>query len=217
MISAELPLPMSTRWMLNSSTLSMITKGSSWGCLMPLPSLSEKIILGLSFFSIFIGGSHEWTLFISLPYTFFRDFSIPPIVSPLEIVFISPVGGLLSPTSGILSWSSFRWYLWGSVFLTYFYNSPYWIKVSTWSFKCLDSSVRCSWSWRNLQYLLLSLLFISVLIGFGHHREGSFLICIRTCSIGIIRGVKLVNLGLLSRSSFFFLVVCPTLRVFFLS
>ena len=42
--------------------------------------------------------------------------------------------------------------------------------------------------------------------------------CIRTCSIGIIRGVKLVNLGFLSRSSFFFPVVYPTFCVsFFLS
>ena len=66
--------------------------------------------------------------------------------------------------------------------------------------------------------MLLSLLSIGVLIGFGHYREGLSLICIRTCLIGIIRGVKLVNLGFLSKSSFFFPVVCLTLHVsFFLS
>ena len=65
---------------------------------------------------------------------------------------------------------------------------------------------------------LLSLLSTRVLIGFSHCREGSSLICIRTYSIGIIRGVKLVNFGFLSRSSFFFLVVCLTFHVsFFLS
>ena len=218
MISAELPLLMSTWWMLNSSTLSMITSRSSWGCLIPWPFLSGKTILGSSFFGVFIKGSNEWMLFISLPCAFFRDFSISPAVSPPEIIFISPARGLWSPTSEVLSWSSFRRYLWGSVFLTYFYNFPCWIKVSTWSFKCLHSLVRCSWSWWSLKYLLLSLLSIGVLIGFDHFREGSSLIYIRTCSIGIIRGVKLVNLGFLLGSSLFFPVVYPTLCIsFFLS
>ena len=30
---------------------------------------------------------------------FFRDFSVLPAVNPLEIIFISLVGGLLSPAS----------------------------------------------------------------------------------------------------------------------
>ena len=79
--------------------------------------------------------------------------------------------------------------------------------------------MQCPWSWWILQYLFLSLLSAGVLIGFSHCREGSSFICIKTCSIGIIRGVKVVNFGLLSRSSLFFIfVVCPTLRVsFFLS
>ena len=76
----------------------------------------------------------------------------------------------------------------------------------------------CPWSWWKLQYLFLSLFFTGVLIGFGHCREGSSLICIKTCSIGIIRAVKLVNFSFLSRTSFFFPMVCPTLSVsFFLS
>ena len=185
---------------------------------MPWPSLSEKTISSSSFLGIFIGRSREWMLFISLSYSFFKDFNIPLAVSPPEIFFISSTGGLVSPISGVLSWSSFRWYLCGSVFLMYFCNFPCRIKVSTWSFKCLHSSVWCPWSWWNLQHLLLSLLYNGVLIGFGHWREGLSLICIRTCSISIIRGVKLVNLGFLSRNSFFFPVACPTLRVsFFLS
>ena len=103
MISVELPLSMSTRWMLNSSTLGIITNRSLWSCLIPRLSLSEKTMLDSSFFGIFIGGSREWTLFISLPCTFFRDFSVPPTVSPPEIVFISPAGDLLSLTSKVLS------------------------------------------------------------------------------------------------------------------
>ena len=66
--------------------------------------------------------------------------------------------------------------------------------------------------------MFLSLISIGVLIGFGRCREGSFLICIKTYSIRIIRGVKLVNLGFLSRSSLFFPAVYPTFCVsFFLS
>ena len=103
----------------------------------------------------------------------------------------------------------------GFVFLTYFCNFPCHIKVFTWSFKCLHSSVRCLWPWWNLQYLLLSLLSIGVLIGFGHCKEGLSLICIRTYLIGIIRGVKLVNFGFQFGSSFFFPMVCLTLRVSF--
>ena len=172
----------------------------------------------LTFFNIFNRGSREWTLFISLPCAFFKYVNIPSAVNPHDIIFISPVRGLLSLTSGVLSWSSFRWYLWGSVFLTYFYNFPCWIKVSTWSFRCLHSSVWCSWSWWNLQYLFLSLLSTGVLIGFSHCWVGSSLICIRICLIGIIREVKLVNLGFLYVSSFFFPVAYPTLRnSFFLS
>ena len=40
--------------------------------------------------------------FISLPYAFFRDFNVPPTVSPLEIVFISPTRGSISRISEVL-------------------------------------------------------------------------------------------------------------------
>ena len=42
-------------------------------------------------------------LFISLSCAFFRDFNVPPAVSPLEIVLISPARGFLSATSRVLS------------------------------------------------------------------------------------------------------------------
>ena len=87
----------------------------------------------------------------------------------------------------------------------YFCNFPCRIKVSTWSFICLHSLVWCLWSRWNLQYLLVSLLSTRELFGFGHRREGSSLICIRTYSIGIIRGVKFMNLGFLSGSPSFYL------------
>ena len=110
-MSAVLPLSICTWWMLNSSTLSMITSGSSWGCLMLQLSLSEKTISSSSLLGIVIRGSGEWTLFIIFSWDFFKDFSVLPTINPLEIVFISLAGGLLSPSSQFLSLSSFRWYL----------------------------------------------------------------------------------------------------------
>ena len=79
-------------------------------------SLSKKMISGSSFLGIFTGRSCEMTLFISLSWASFRDFSILLAVNPPKIVFISSIGGLLSPASWSLSLSSFHWYLWGSFF-----------------------------------------------------------------------------------------------------
>ena len=42
-------------------------------------------------------------LFISFPCAFFGDFKVLPTINPLEIVFISPVGGLVSSISRVLS------------------------------------------------------------------------------------------------------------------
>ena len=145
------------------------------------------------------------TLLTSLAYAFFSDLEDPPATNSLEIILISPMGALLPPVSGSLSFSSFRCLLYGSVLHTNFCNFPWRINVSTWSFKCLHSLVQCLWSWWNLQYLLLSLTSAGVWMGLGHYRDGSSFICINTCSIGITRGVKLVNLGL-QFGRFFF---CP--------
>ena len=55
-------------------------------------------------------------------------------------------------------------------------------------------------------------------MGLGHCKAGSSFICINTCSIGISRGVKLVNLGLRLGKFFFLSNACPVPRVsFFLS
>ena len=81
--------------MLNSSSLSMITNGFSWGCLILQLSLFEKTILGLSFFGIFIGGSCKWTLFISLPCAFCKVvffkyvFSLAFILSNLIVILFN--------------------------------------------------------------------------------------------------------------------------------
>ena len=89
------------------------------------------------------------------------------------------------------------------------------MSVSTWSFRCLHSSVRWSWSWWNLQYLLLSLTFVGTWMGLSHCRASSSFICINTCLIGITRGVKLVNLGLRFGRFFSLSNACPVPHVSF--
>ena len=49
-------------------------------------SLSKKTILGSSFLGIFTGRSCEMTLFISLSWASFRDFSILLAINPPKIV-----------------------------------------------------------------------------------------------------------------------------------
>ena len=97
MISAEHLLLISIWWMLNSSTLSMITSGSSWGFLMTRPSLSKKTISSSSFLGIFIGRSHEWTLFIFLSWPFSRtsSFYMSPILLRSSLFLLQEVCYLL--------------------------------------------------------------------------------------------------------------------------
>ena len=48
-------------------------------------------------------------------------------------------------------------------------------------------------------------------MGLGHCKEDSSFIYINACSIGITRGVKLLNLGLRSRRFLFLSTACPVL------
>ena len=94
---AKLPLFISTRCMLNSSILNIITSGSSWGCLMPRASFLENMIFGSLYLDIFEGGNCECMLFMSLAYAFFSDLEDPYVTNPPEIILISPMGALLPP------------------------------------------------------------------------------------------------------------------------
>ncbi len=77
--------------------------------------------------------------------------------------------------------------------LTYFCSLPCRTSVSTCSFSAMQSSVMCLWSLWNLQYKFLGLLLGSERILPGHRSEGSSCICMRSFSIGVFRGVKLLN------------------------
>ena len=179
-------------------------------------SFSEKTMSNLLNLDIFEGGNHECMLFTSLAYAFFSDLEDPPATNPPKIIIISPMGALLPPVSGSFFFSFLCCLLYSFVLHTNFCNFPWQINVSTWSFRCLHSPVWCSWSWWNLQYLLLSLTFVGAWMGLGHCRAGSSFICINTCSIGITRGVKLVNLGLQSRKFFFLSNACLVPHVSFI-
>lgn len=154
-------------------------------------------------------------LFTSLAYVFLRDFKDPPATSPPKIILISPTEAFLPSVScsGPLLFLCCHLYVF--VFCINFCNFPWRINISTWSFRCLQSSVQCPWSWWNLQYLFLSLTSTRAYIGRGHCRDGSSLICISTYSMGITKGVKLVNLDLQSESPLFLSKVCPMLHASF--
>ena len=168
MVFAELPLSINTWCMLNSSILSIITSGLSWGCLTPWASFSEKTMFGSLYLDIFQGGNRECTLFASRACAFFSDLEDPPTTNPPKIIIISPMGALLPPISGSFSFSSLYCLLYDSILRTNFCNFPWRIKVSTWSFRCLHLSMRCPWSWWNLPYLLLSLTSVGAWIGLAH-------------------------------------------------
>ena len=87
-MSTELPLSTRILLVLNPSNMTMMTRGSSWGCFTPLASSSEK---HMSWFVrlCFMGG-RPCTLFTYLWYDFLRERNEPPVVGPPVIVFISP-------------------------------------------------------------------------------------------------------------------------------
>ena len=114
MLFVELPLSISTQWILNSSILSIITCGSSWGCLTPQASISEKTMSDSLHLGIFEGENREWTLFTSLVYAFFSDLEDPPTTNPLKIILISPMRAFLPLVSSSLFFSSLCCHLYDS-------------------------------------------------------------------------------------------------------
>ena len=143
-MSAELPLSTRTFLVLNPSIRIMITRGSSWGCLTPLASSSEKHMSWL--IRLCFSGGRPCTLFTCLWYDFLRERNEPPMVGPSVIVFISP-----SAVCGQgCEWSSslrkppcwpFCPYLAECPFFTYCCNFPLRISSSIYSFRSLQSSV----------------------------------------------------------------------------
>ena len=90
MIYVELPLSTNTLLVLNPFIANMMTSGSSYGCLIPLASHSEKVMSSSPERQYFTKGCLMWTLLICLWNALFKDFYDPLVTSLLVIILISP-------------------------------------------------------------------------------------------------------------------------------
>ena len=100
-MSAELPLSTKILLVLNLPIMSIMTKGSPYGCFTPLASSSEKTMSIASLFLCFDGGI-MWTLLTYLFYDFLRNLNEPLVVKPPLIILIFPMA-LFSRSCGLSS------------------------------------------------------------------------------------------------------------------
>ena len=99
------------------------------------------------------------------------------------IILISPSDGREDSSALPFSFSS----LWSRP--RKLFSFPYLIRFSICYFKSKHSSVSWPWSLWKRQYLFLLRLLGFPFIFSGHFKEGSSLICIRTCSSSMFKGV----------------------------
>ena len=159
-----------------------MTITSSWGWWILLASLSVKVIT-YSSIDLALGDRLEsWTLCTTFRYAFF-DLEDWPVELPPMITLISPNGGRDDSSIFPFNFSS----LWSRP--RQFLNFPYLMRFLICCFKSKHSFVSCPWSLWKWQYLFLLRLLGSPFIFSGHFKDGSSLICIRTCSSGIFNGV----------------------------
>ena len=129
-------------------------------------------------------GNHpeSWTLYTTFRYVFL-DLDNWPVELPPIITLISPRGGRDDSSAFPLNFLSL------SSRPRKLFNFPYLIRFSICYFRSKHSSISCPWSLWKRQYLFLLRLLGSPFIFSGHFKEGSSLICIRTCSSGTFNGV----------------------------
>ena len=117
------------------------------------------------------------------------------------MTLISPSGGCDGssnfPFSFLSLWSRPRKFL----------NFPCLMRLSIYYLKSKHSSVSCPWSLWKRQYLFLLRLLGSPFIFSGHFKEGSSLICMKTCSSSMFKGMyywlRVEELAFLLSQSFF--------------
>ena len=124
----------------------------------------------------------SWTLCTTFKYAFL-DLDDWPIELPPMMTLISPRGSCDDSSIFPFNFSS----LWSRP--RKFLNFPCFMRFSICYFKSKHSSVSCPWSLWKRQYLFLLRLLGSPFIFSGHFKEGSSLICIRTCSSSMFKGV----------------------------
>ena len=93
MMSAELPLSTRTLWIVLLATTTFITSGSSWGCLHPSMSESEKVMVVSSRGSLdTVCTSNVSPDLMLRRWAFLAELDSLPPANPLEITWISPKG-----------------------------------------------------------------------------------------------------------------------------
>ena len=155
---------------------------SSWGWWILAASSSVKLMACLSVILIFGDRPDSWTFCTTFKYVFL-DLDDWPVESPPKIILISPSGGRDDSSTFAFNFSS----LWSHP--RKFLNFPCLMRFSICCFRSKHSSVSCLWSLWKRQYLFRLRLLGSPFIFSGHFKEGSSLICIRTCSSGVFNGV----------------------------
>ena len=116
----------------------------------------------------------SWMLCTTLRYAFLDLDDWLVELSPM-ITLISPSGGRDDSSALPFNFSS----LWSRP--RKLFSFPCLIRFSTCCFRSKHSSVSCPWSLWKRQYLFLLGLLGSPFIFSDHFKEGSSLICIRTC------------------------------------
>ena len=159
-----------------------MTIASSWGWWI-LSAPSSVNVIACSSVVLALGDRPEsWTLCTTLRYAFL-DLDDWPIELPPMITLISPSSGRddssTLPFNFLSLWSCLR----------KLFNFPCFIRFSACYFRSKHSSVSCPWSLWKRQYLFLLCLLGSPFIFSNHFKEGSSLICIKTCSSGTFNGV----------------------------
>ena len=157
-------------------------RASSWGWWILSVSLSVKVIACSSVDLALGDRSESWMLYTTFKYAFLNLDDWPVELPPI-MTLISPSGGRGDSSIFPFSFSS----LWSHP--RKFLNFPCLMRFSICCFKSKHSSVSWPWSLWKRQYFFLLCLLGSPFIFSGHFKEGSSLICIRTCSNGMFKGV----------------------------
>ena len=136
--------------------------------------LSTTVVLG--------DRPESWTFCTNFRYVFL-DLEDCPIEVSFMITLISLSGGRDDSFSFPFNFSP----LWSRP--RKFLNFPCLMRFSICYFKSKHSSMSCPWSLWKQQYLFLLRLLGSPFIFSSHFKDGSSLICISTCSNGMLKGV----------------------------
>ena len=123
-----------------------------------------------------------WTFCNTFRYVFL-DLEDCPVEVPPMMTLMSPSGGHDSSSSFPFNFLS----LWSLP--RKFFNFPWLMRFSIYCLKSKHSPVSCPWSLWKWQYLFLLRLLGSFFIFSSHFKEGSSLICMRTCSSGMFKSV----------------------------